>query len=98
MEAGFQQRVLFFKCADKFARETLREMFKEVLVLVTKYKELKENYEGVLYKDWFRKESSIADWASFFKYYNIFSIWQKKEWTPKRIQKMRYLFELSLYK
>ena len=90
--------VLFGKGADKFARETLREMFKEVLVLVTKYKELKENYEGVLYKDWFRKESSIADWASFFKYYNIFSIWQKKEWTPKRIQKMRYLFELSLYK
>jgi hypothetical protein len=48
------------------------------------------------YKEWFRKESSMADWASFLNYYDIFSIWQKKEWTRARIQNMRYLFDLVL--
>ena len=74
----------------------MRDLIKEVIVLGVHYKELIESMDGDLYKDWFRKESSIEDWASFFRVYDIFSIWEKKEWTRQRIQNMRYLFDLIL--
>ncbi len=89
---------LFGKNTEGFGRETMKDMIKEILVLVTRYKEGLETKDGELYKDWFRKESSLTDWASFFRYYDVFSIWQKKNWTQKRIQKMRYLFDMSLRK
>ena len=88
--------VLFGKEVDAITRETMKDLLKEILVLVTKYNELVEVKDGRLCKDWFREESSLADWASFFRFYDVFSIWHKKEWTPKRIPKMRYLFESVL--
>ena len=89
---------LFRKEIDEYSRGTMKELIKEILVIVARYNEVEMAKDGGLYKDWFRKESSIKDWASFFRYYDIFSIWQRKEWTSKRIKKMRYLFDLSLQK
>ncbi len=76
-------------------KDVLRDLIKEYLVLGVNYKELYEREDGRKYKDWFREESNISDWASFLKWYDIFSIWEKKEWTPKRIQNMRKLFEMT---
>ncbi len=90
--------LLFGREADRFSRETMKDLLKEILVLITKYTEVVEVEDGRLYKDWFREESSLTDWASFFRFYDVFAIWQRKEWTPKRIQKMRYLFESTLSK
>ena len=55
-----------------------------------------EYHKGEPYKEWFRKESSMEDWASFFRYYDLFGIWQRKEWTGKRIRYMRKLFDMVL--
>ena len=87
---------LFGKDTDEFGRETMLDLIKETLVLGVKYKEVISTNEGELYKEWFRKESKMEDWASFLKYYDVFSIWEKKKWTRKRIQNMRYLFDLAL--
>ncbi len=67
------------------------DIIREIIVLVAYYKEVYTTNEGELYKDWFRKNGDIKDWASFFRGYNVFSIWIKKEWTRKRIQNMRML-------
>ncbi len=88
--------LLFGKDTAEKSRDDLKDLIKEILVLGVEYKEMIEINEDSLFKDWFRKESSMADWASFFRYYDIFSIWQKKEWTSKRIQIMRYLFDISM--
>lgn len=87
---------LFGKDTDEFVREELRDLIKEILVLGVEYKELIGSTDGGLYKEWFRRGSSIEDWASFFRWYDIFSIWEKKEWTRTRIQNMRKLFDLVL--
>ena len=71
-------------------------MEKEIITLGALYKEVVSTNDGGLYKDWFRKESTVEDWASFLKLYDIFSIWERKEWTRTRIQNMRYLFDLIL--
>ena len=88
---------LFGRETDDFVRDTMKSMIKEIIVVCTRHMEcLITEEEGDLYKEWFRKESSMTDWASFFRYYNIFAIWQKKEWTRERIQHMRHLFDLIL--
>ena len=93
-----KERFLFldYLFNDKTAptsKEELRGLIKEFIVLGVQYKEVLTCMDGRKYIDWFREESNIADWASFFRYYDIFSIWKKKEWTPKRIQNMRKLFD-----
>ena len=87
---------LFGKKTDDIRRRTMKELIKEILVLVVQYTELMGADDGGTYKDWFRKESSMEDWASFFRFYDIFAIWQRKEWTRTRIQNVRYLFNLTL--
>ncbi len=89
---------LFGKGVDTSDRETMKDLIKEILVLIVKYNQVIEAKDGGLYKEWFRKETSMEDWASFFRYYNVFCIWEKKKWTPKRIQNMRYLFDIVLRK
>ena len=86
---------LFGKEKIQYMKDELRNLIKEYIVLGVKYKEGLECNDGGKYIDWFRKESDISDWASFFRYYDIFSIWRKKEWTPKRIQNMRKLFVMT---
>lgn len=84
--------VLFDKSAPYHLKEDLRTMIKEIIALSVQYKETLYCEDGTKYIDWFRSESNISDWASFLRYYDIFSIWQRKELTPKRIQNMRKLF------
>lgn len=75
-------------------KEELKTLIKEIIVLVVHYKESLYCNGDMKYIDWFRTESNVSDWASFFRLYDIFSIWTKKEWTPKRIQNVRKLFNL----
>ena len=82
---------LFDDELDDSLKEETRSRIKEIFVLGVKYKEVITASEGGLYKDWFARESSVADWASFLRCYDIFSIWEKKEWTNRRIKNMRYL-------
>ena len=85
---------LFIKSTDEADYNSLKERIKETIVLVTNYSELVTLSQGGLLKDAFREKTSIEDRASFLRYYNIFSCWKKKEWTRKRIQNMRKLYEL----
>jgi hypothetical protein len=87
--------VLFDKAASLPVKEELRSLIKEFIALGARYKESILCNDGTRYIDWFREESGVPDWASFFRYYDIFSIWERKEWTPKRIQIMRNLFNLT---
>ena len=87
---------LFGKNTDESERDIMKHMIKEILVVCSRYMEALCTEEGDLYKEWFRKQSAVADWASFFRYYNIFDIWQKKKWTRERIQYMRHLFDITL--
>lgn len=43
-------------------------------------------------RDWFAEETTMEDWASFLKEYNIFEAWHKKEFDNNRIRKLRKLF------
>ena len=95
-ERRFVVDYLFSKRTDWCSKETMTDLIKEIIVLCVHYKEIVETEEGELYKEWFRKESTEEDWASFFRYYDLFSIWQKKEWTNKRIQNMRRLIDMTI--
>ena len=50
--------------------------------------------EGGLYKDWFKDNTDLEDWASFMKEYDMFSVWHKKEWTNKKIRIARRLLKM----
>lgn len=87
---------LFSNKTDDFSKEKMINLIKEILALGVQYKEIIRTDEGVSYKEWFRRESSTEDWASFFRYYDLFAIWQKKKWTNKRIKNMRLLLDLMI--
>lgn len=87
---------IFDEETDPYSKKTMMDLIKEILVVGVHYKEVCKTNEGEPYKEWFRKESSEEDWASFFRYYNLFEIWQKKEWTRKRIHNMRLLLDLVI--
>lgn len=89
---------LFEKDTGDFDKHTMRELIREIIVLCVHYLEVVSVDGGELYKEWFRKESTVADRASFLRHYNIFSIWKEKEWTRTRIQNMRYLFDIMSYR
>ena len=82
---------LLDKEIDKICKDSIESLSKELVVLSVQYKECLESAEGGLYKDWFAQQSEISDWASFLRYYDVFSIWQRKRWTKTRIRNMRYL-------
>lgn len=94
-ERMFVLPYLFGKDTDDFNRETMLNLVREVIVLHARFLDSYFTDDGEPYKEWFRKESSMEDWASFFRFYNIFSIWHKKEWTRERIQHMRHLIDLT---
>ena len=89
--------LLFSQETPLLVKEELVSMVKEIIALADQfqYKESRYCNDEMKYIDWFRTESTVADWASFFRYYDIFSIWEKKEWTLKRIRNMRSLFQLT---
>lgn len=87
---------IFDEEIDPYSKNTMMDLIKKILVIGVHYKEICKTNEGEPYKEWFRKESTEEDWASFFRYYNLFDIWQKKEWTRKKIQNMRLLLDLVI--
>ncbi len=50
--------------------------------------------EGGTYADWFKDNTDIHDWASFFREYNVFDTWHEKKWTNKKIKKARKILEM----
>ena len=48
---------------------------------------------GLLLKDWFVQETTIDGWVEFLKEYDLFSIYKNKEWTDRRIKKVRDLIK-----
>ncbi len=94
-ERLFISDLLFNRETPLVVKDGLLSLIKEIIALAVHYKESLHSKGEMKYIDWFRTESSISDWASFFRYYDVFSIWKKKEWTPKRIQNMRKLFQLT---
>ena len=95
-ERLFFLQYLFFAETDSFRKQALVDLIKEIIVEVTNYKEILKTNDGEQYKEWFRRESSTRDRASFLRYYDVFSIWRKKEFTRTRIQNMRKLFKMVL--
>ena len=95
-ERLFVLEYLFNDDTDSGLKIIMIDLIKEIISLGVHYKESVRTNDGELYKEWFRKESTISDWASFFRYYDIFGIWQKKVWTRKRIQNMRKLLNLII--
>ncbi len=87
---------IFDKDINPHSKITMMNLMKEILVVGVCYREVYQTNEGELYKEWFRKESTEEDWASFFRCYNLFDIWRKKEWTRKRIHNMRMLLDLVI--
>lgn len=47
--------------------------------------------KGIMLKDWFYNNTSVDDWASFLKEYDLFSVLKEKEWTDYRINTVRKL-------
>jgi len=76
-------------------KEYVEDVYKEIIVLGVLYNEVMTSMDGDLYKEWFRKNSSPKDWASFFRYYDIFACWKKKDWTRTRISNMRKLIDMT---
>ena len=85
---------LFDESLEDEEREGMRSWIKELFALCVQYKEIKTSAQDAFYKDWFLKESSPADWASFLAQYDVFSVCEKKRWTNKRIKNMRYLLNI----
>lgn len=72
------------KWTDKTEWETLH--YKDLLIIM---KQLKDGGKFKLLREKFVKETTIEDWASFFKDYDIFGVWNKKEFSSTRIRNMR---------
>ena len=78
--------------ADTFI-DLNRRKYVEIVGLATLFK-VSTTTEGELYKDWFKNNTNINDWASFMEEYDMFSVWHKKEWTNKKIKNARKLLEM----
>lgn len=70
-----------------------RQKYIEQVGLMALFNQL-TSIDGGLYKDWFKNNTCMKDWASFLRDYNVFDAWHKKEWTNKRINKARKIFEM----
>ena len=46
------------------------------------------------YREWFKNNTNMEDWASFFEEYDVFESWNKKKWTNDKIRKTRMILEM----
>ena len=69
----------------------LRDKYVEIAVGLTGLFQNMTSTEGGLYKDWFKNNTTMEDWASFFEDYDVFSCWHEKTWTNKKIRNARKL-------
>ena len=63
--------------------------YSELLVIMAQLNKRIQLESGRTLREQFAKETTIEDWASFFKEYDIFEAWNKKELSSTRIRNMR---------
>lgn len=69
-----------------------QEKFLEVLFMVAMLK-ISLVYEDMPLCDWFSENTSMTDWASVFRTYNIFDVYvPNKNWTNKKIRYAREIY------
>lgn len=84
---GYREKLVneFFRCQE------LCYQFTELLGLVTLLRE-RMLIDNIPVEEWFIENTSIDDWASFFRDYNIFKYASfEKNWPNKRIRSVRKL-------
>ena len=63
--------------------------YAELLVIMAQLNNGIKLVNGNTLREQFAKETTMEDWASFFKEYDIFAAWNKKELSSVRIRNMR---------
>lgn len=63
--------------------------YAELLVIMAQLNNGIQLESGGTLREQFAKETTMEDWASFFKDYNVFEAWNKKELGSTRIRNMR---------
>ena len=63
--------------------------YAELLVIMAQLNNGIKLANGNTLREQFAKETTMEDWASFFKEYDIFAAWNKKELSSIRIRNMR---------
>lgn len=63
--------------------------YAELLVIMAQLNNGIKLANGNTLREQFAKETTMEDWASFFKEYDIFAAWNKKELSSVRIRNMR---------
>jgi len=66
--------------------------YAELLVIMAQLNNGIKLENGNTLRERFAKETTMEDWASFFKEYDIFAAWNKKELSNIRIRNMRKIF------
>jgi len=74
----------------------LRERIAESIALITIMKEKTTSIDGGLYRDWIVNQVDKHDIADFYRKYNVFRVWEKKQLNNKRIHNMRILYDMIL--
>lgn len=77
--------------------EVDRMCYAELLVIMAKLNNGIKLADSNTLREQFAKETTIEDWASFFKEYDIFAAWNKKELSSVRIRNMRKIIS-QMYK
>ena len=72
--------------------EVMKKKYLDVLTLKEIFM-MMTSIEGGKYVDWFSNSVTNADIASFFRDYDVFKIWRKKEFDAEKIKKMRYVLK-----
>lgn len=85
-----------FICEGDSSEEIIyeRQKYIELVGLAAIFNTMPSTEDGLLYKDWFKNNTSLEDWASFIDEYEIFGIWNKKEWTNTKIRNTRKILEM----
>lgn len=63
--------------------------YAELLVIMAQLNNGIKLANGNTLREQFAKETTMEDWASFFREYDIFAVWNKKELSSVRIRNMR---------
>lgn len=70
-----------------------KQIFAEYLVVIAQLNNGIRLNNGQTLRQWFADHTSMEDWASFFREYDIFKAWHKKELNNTRIRNMRNVME-----
>lgn len=82
---------------DPMMLDLMKQKYLDILTLKHIFMNMTST-EGGKYVDWFSNSITNTDIASFFRDYDVFRIWRKKEFDPEKIKKMRYVLrETSVF-